>query len=449
MKTKILGLLFIVLMSISKAQNPILQGFADPHMKVWNGRMYISVGKDLGPEIKKFTMPYWAIYSTDDMMNWRLETQIDPGDTYIGAGKTDCWATDIVTADGKYYFYFSNGGRETGAMVSDKPNGPYVDVLGKPMIPFGSYKNFEYDPTLFTDDDGKHYIIFGRDGQLKGRGMYHYMIAPLAKDMMSFAEPPKNLLTDSKYGFGEENRARDHQYFHKYKDTYYLSCAGAYRTSKNIYGPYTNLKNTGQDGGHSSFCEFNGQWYHMYEWTCQPYGNRLYRQIVVTYLHYKDNGEMVSDPAFLQGTASAQEGIYYKTGVGNYCADWKRIEAEWFFKREGKLEKRESPTGGFEIRNIYNGDFLIFPHVSGMKRHSGIRFCVSSAAKRAAVIEIRLDNPQGKLIGKCLLKSNGSWDRYDMRSCKLTNDAGTNDLCFVFRGDNDEELVRLDYFSLD
>lgn len=167
----------------------------------------------------------------------------------------------------------------------------------------------------------------------------------------------------------------------------------------------------------------------------------------MTYLHYKDNGDMVSDPAFLQATAVAKEGKYYKTGVGNYNASWEKIEAEWFFKREGNLVKRESPKGGFEIRNITNNDYLVFPQVHDLKSNATINFNLSSAAARGARIEVRLDNPHGKLLGTCRIPDTGSWNTYKTISCKLKNDASTANLCFIFKG-SAQEMARLDWFNI-
>lgn len=429
------------------AANPILSGYADPHMKIWNGRMYISVGKDKDPEIKGFCMPHWSIYSSDDLVRWIKETDIDPKDTYIGEAINNCWATDIAMRGDNYYFYFSKGGAETGLMVADRPSGPWRDVLNKPFIAAESSVNHEYDPTLFEDDDRAHYIIFGRDG-FDGKHLLHYQIARLSDDMLSLAEPPRDLRTDSPFGFGEENRARDHQYFHKHNGLYYLSCAGAYRTSTNIYGPFTNLRMSGQNPGHSSFVEYNGQTYHMFEFTCEPYGNRSYRQVSLIYVHYKDNGDMVDDPLFIQGVSKQQRGKYYATGVANYEAGWEKIEAEWFFKRTGALVKSEGPSDGFELRNIRNGDSLSFPKVKGLRTNSRVSFRVSSANPQGGTIHVHLDNPSGALLGSCPVPSTQGWDNYQEISAELVNAAGSADLCLVFEGGEDE-LMRLDWMRFE
>lgn len=420
------------------AQNPIVTGFADPAMRIFNGKMYMVVGRDKGPESKNFQMPYWSIISSSDLRNWKVECYIDPKDTYLGSGYMGCWAADVTFKDGKYYFYFSNSGSETGVLVADKINGPYVDVLKKPFLSKNMSKNHEYDPTAFTDEDGKKYIIYGRDGQIHG-DLLHYQIAKLGDDMLSLAETPKDLITSEPFGFGNNNRARDHQYFHKYKDTYYLSCGGVYMTAKNIYGPYTKPRETGQNTGHASFTDYNGQTYHAWEWTCDPFDNRVYRQVMMTYLHYKDNGDMVDDMDFVQS------GKYYANGVGSYNSRWDKIEAEWYFKKSENAKKKESPNGGFELQNLKDGDYLNYPSMKDLNKNVSINFLISSQ-NGGGKIEIRQGSVSGKLLGSCIIPKTGSFSKYKLISTKLDNAAGTEDLYFLFKGGNDE-LVRFDSFN--
>lgn len=240
MKRKILigiSVLLINLQTVVLAQNPVLVGWADPATQVWDGKMYMAVGKDRAPGLKHFEMTQWAIYSSEDLMNWKLETDILPGQTYLGEGYEGCWASDITKKEDNFYFYFSNKNTATGVLVSEKADGPHVDVLQNPMVPADLTINNEYDPTVFTDDDGQRYLIMGRDG-MRGKDLVHYQIARLNDDMVSLAEIPRDMITDREYGFGTEKTAPDHSYFHKYQDTYYLSLGSTYVTSKNIYSPY-------------------------------------------------------------------------------------------------------------------------------------------------------------------------------------------------------------------
>ena len=436
----LMSVLLVVLFfnsAIIKADNPIIQTYADPHMKIWNGKMYISVGKDKAPDNKTCLMPYWSIFSSTDLINWTNEKNIMPAETYLGAGYEGCWATDITTRNGKYYFYFSNHNEGIGVLVADSPKGPFIDVLKKPLV-VGQTK---YDPTVFTDDDGQYYLIFGRDGGFNGK-IIHYQIARLNKDMISFAEPPRDLLTDNQYGFGNEKAAKDENYLHKHNGIYYLSCSENYVTSTSLYGPYTNFRKAGDFGvaGHSSYNEYNGQCYLAWENTCDPYGNRRYRQIMLTYLHYKDNGNMVDDPFFIKN------GKGYAFGVGQYNAKWDTIQAEWFFKISGSAKKRDCPNGGFEIQNIKNGDYLNFPNMKNLSANATINFRLSSENSKGSTIEIRKDSEKGEILGTCKVASTGSWKTYQTVSCKLKNEAGTANLYFVFKGKNDE-LIHLDWFN--
>ncbi len=444
---KFFPFLYIIIFSLKiNAQNPIIPGHADPHMRVYDGKMYISVGRDKSPTNEVCYMDNWSIFSSTDLVNWKLETIVDPKDTHLGKGYEFCWATDMTTKNGKYYLYASERYHATSVFVADKPNGPYKDVLGKSLIPENLSENHEYDPSILIDDDGSQYIVFGRDGQ-QGKNLFHYQIAKLNEDMVSFEEP-RDLLTDAAFGFGEKNRARDHQYIHKYNGLYYLSCAGAYRTSLNIYGPYENERHTGQEEGHSSYSVFNGQTYHSFESTDQRYSNRKYRQVSLAYLHYKDNGDMITDPLFFQGRDKASNGKYFENGVGRYDANWPKIEAEWFFKKEGALVKKEAPNGGFQIQNIQNGDALYFPKVRNLKDKNSITFTIASLNKPEGTIEIHEKTIDGKLLGICSIPKTADYKTYKEISCDLSGiSADEVNLVFVFKG-NTGELLRLDSFKI-
>jgi len=76
------------------AANPILQGYADPAVRVWDGRADLAVGKDLSPTAKGFAMPYWAIHATTKMVAWRLGEIIGSSlVAYMGKGNLCGWAS--------------------------------------------------------------------------------------------------------------------------------------------------------------------------------------------------------------------------------------------------------------------------------------------------------------------------------------------------------------------
>jgi hypothetical protein len=52
------------------------------------------------------------------------------------------------------------------------------------------------------------------------------------------------------------------------------------------------------------------------------------------------------------------------------------------------------------------------------------------------------------LLGTCSVPNTGGWTNYTSLRCKLNNEAGTLDLCLVFKGAG-AELMRLDWFRTD
>jgi len=58
------------------AANPILPGYADPAVRVWDGRAHLAVGKAFSPTAKGFAMPDWAGYSSTIKVDWGQEKSL-------------------------------------------------------------------------------------------------------------------------------------------------------------------------------------------------------------------------------------------------------------------------------------------------------------------------------------------------------------------------------------
>jgi hypothetical protein len=111
------------------------------------------------------------------------------------------------------------------------------------------------------------------------------------------------------------------------------------------------------------------------------------------------------------------------------------------------LKKKESPNGGFEITDIYDGSYLYYPNIHNLSENSTIYFYASCGIKEGCTIEVREGSPVGNLLGICNPSYSHGFNRYAIYSCSLKNKAGTNSLCFVFRG-KESELLRLDFFRI-
>ena len=255
-------------------------GISDPHAMVIDNTCYLFTGHDVGFGINDWVMPDWRIYSSQDLIEWRHVGTISPADNYMGAGNTNCWAGDITERNGKYYWFFSNHNKETGVMAADKPEGPYCDVLGGPLVD-------SFDPSIFIEDDGTPYIIYGRE---------NYRIAPLKESMTELAEEPQTLAIDRMDIFPRT----DKNSLHKHNGIYYLSCSGYYAISKNLFGPYKYHglvgSGLGLDSGyaHGDFFEWKGRWYHVWCRYRDRSVDRI-RDCFIAPVNYDADGTMCDD----------------------------------------------------------------------------------------------------------------------------------------------------------
>ena len=392
--------------------NPIFrrQGVCDPHMHPFMGRMYVYCTHDIADSrvTQNMVMKDWIIVSSEDMVSWRVESCPRPEDTYIGPCE-ECWATDGAERNGKYYFYFSQGMSTTGVMVSDDPGRGFIDALGRPLLPRGLTPTFSYDPTVFTDDDGTPYIMFGTPVWVGGDSYY---IARLNEDMISLAEAPRKVLVN--------DDADDKPSLHRYKDTYYLSWASHYATSSSVYGPYTYRGFTGASTDHGNFVQWRGQWFQAFT-IFDPYTFR--RGTGICYVHYRDNGEMVTDQ------------LIREYGVGQYEGSWNKIEAEWYMEARGDAEKIELKHGGFGVR-LGDGGSIRFPNVHDVPENAGFGIFAGVGKEAEGTLEIREKSEDGRLLGTCPPEHREDHLIVDYAHyyTTLRNEGGKTDLCLVYRG---------------
>ncbi|NQZ79071.1 MAG: family 43 glycosylhydrolase, partial [Ekhidna sp.] len=117
----------------SFSQKAILPDFhADPSAHKWDGKYWIYPSTD-EPESKSWReMRRWHCYSSTDLVSWTNEGEIFNLDSVSWADYA-AYAPDAMKWKGKYYFFFP-AAYNIGVAISDKPNGPFQDALGKPLI---------------------------------------------------------------------------------------------------------------------------------------------------------------------------------------------------------------------------------------------------------------------------------------------------------------------------
>lgn len=254
--------LFILLIGFLlnlSAQAPIFPHLytADPSARVFNDTLFVYPSHDQD-QATWFSMEDYHVFSTVDMENWT-----DHGVAFsvndVNWASKYAWAPDCVQANGKYYFYYPFEQDYIGVAVSDKPSGPFVDPLGKPLISRETdgvvAPRDLIDPGAFIDDDGQAYLYFGQN---------KVNVVKLNKDMISF--DGKVQILEGTDGFFEAI------WMHKYQETYYLSYSGRgkilYCTADNPLGPFTYqgeiLDKVNSITNHHSIVEYKGQWYLFY-----------------------------------------------------------------------------------------------------------------------------------------------------------------------------------------
>lgn len=404
-------------------KNPIIRGrgVCDPHMRVFNDKVYLYASHDQSIENETFCMKDWQIWSSADFIKWELEETIHPEDTFMGESDA-CWAVDAIEKDGKYFYYFSNGNTQTGVAVSDEPGGPFKDALGKPLLDGTLTPTREYDPAVFRDDDGTYYLVFGAPAWCYGEGGYY--IARLNEDMISLAEVPRKIELD--------HEADDKASLNKINGTYYLTFASYYAISDNVYGPYKMVGNTGASIDHGSYFEWNNQLFNAFT-VCDTV--EYFRASGICYVHVRKNKELVVDPLIVE------------YGVGQYDANWNRIEAEWYMKSRN-LKKLENPRYGFDVSCKEEGA-LFFPNIRNLKRNMGISFLTACDCPAGAVIEVHRGEEAGELLGSYEVPCTKGllWRNYKTVSGKISGLEEVSSMSFVLKLKGKGEL-RLDYFRL-
>jgi len=422
---------------------PVHEGITDPHIRVYDGVAYMTACHDRSIDNEWFDIDHWVMYSSADLVNWKLEYSLHPEETYIGKPYNQCWATDFIKRNGKYYWYFSEHNHGVGVMVAEAPEGPWEDPLGEPLLKEGLVPTDPYDPGI-VEYDGDCYIVFG---------VWNFYLARLNEDMISLAEQPKKITIRNPRGpynldgMNKEHPTDDKPCIHLYKGKFYLSWGCFYAMSDNIYGPYEYIDAILNDssfaegykeptwptgfrqGRHGSFFEMHNQWYFSYDDMSQT-GNRFFRSSFISYVHYKENGEIA--PIRVNGT-----------GVGQYDAKHGSIEAEDYFKAS-QINKMENKEGGFKVTDIGHDDFLTFPNIYGLEQKSKIEF--KATGLQDVTVEVHHDSPEGEILASYKLKKQKGKNRSEFYEFDFPAREGAVSICFVFKGGKNNLLI-FDSFS--
>lgn len=173
--------LFLYTSTFSQSKNPVIDGwYADPEAIIFGKKYWI---------FPTYSAPYeqqvfFDAFSSPDLVNWTKHERILDTSSVKWA-KRAMWAPAIVQKGKQYFLFFGANDIQSdnelggiGVAVADKPEGPYRDHIGKPLIDKFHNGAQPIDQFVFLDKDGQYYIIYG--------GWRHCNIAKLNNDFTGF-----------------------------------------------------------------------------------------------------------------------------------------------------------------------------------------------------------------------------------------------------------------------
>jgi beta-xylosidase len=162
------------------SSNPVFPGwYADPEGIIFNNTYWI---------YPTYSAPYdkqvfMDAFSSRDLVRWTKHSRVlDTAN--VKWVKRALWAPSIIQKDNRFFLFFGGNDIQSdneyggiGVAVADKPEGPFKDHLGKPLI--DKFHNGAQPIDQFVFHDGEtYYLIYG--------GWRHCNIAQLNNDFTGF-----------------------------------------------------------------------------------------------------------------------------------------------------------------------------------------------------------------------------------------------------------------------
>lgn len=300
--------IFIILVSLTygcthKIQysgNPLFPGwYADPEGTGYDGTFWI---------FPTYSAPYeeqvfMDAFSSDDLTDWERHEKIIDTSAIKWAEKA-MWAPSVIRHNGKYFLFFGandiQSDDETGGIgiaVADKPEGPYRDYLGKPLIDKFYNGAQPIDQFVFEDSDGKLYLIYG--------GWRHCNIVRL-KDDLTGIEPLADgtlfrEITPEGYVEGPFMFIRNGKYYFMWSEGGWTGpdYSVAYAIGDSPFGPFERIDRILQQdlsiatgAGHHSVIRVPGteKYYIVYHRRPLNEKDRNSREVCIDKLEFFENG---------------------------------------------------------------------------------------------------------------------------------------------------------------
>ncbi len=408
--------------------NPLLpvQFFIpDVEARQWHdGRIYLYGSYDISGDTI-YCSRELHVFSSPDMREWTDHGVSFRAADMHGNRESQLYAPDCMCINGRYYLCYCSSGGSEGIAVSDSPYGPFRDAYG-----VEGADGDGIDPAILLDDDGKVTYFWGQF-ELRGARM---------KADLTGIEPStlvKPLLTEARDGFheGASIRERNGIYYLVYTDiSRGRATSMAYATSRSPLGPYEKggiiIDNTGCDpetwNNHGSIAEFNDSWYIFYHRSSQ--GSKFSRRVCVEPIHFNADGSIDEVEMTTQGASDPLDATH-------------RLEASRACLLSGQVRTATSPPDAYvdqwreHLTWIHNGDWAAYKYLDFGEGARSLHIRASSLSYGGR-IEVRLDEPDGRLISVCDVPHTGGWEKWTTLISSVNSPVnGVHALYLCFTGD--------------
>lgn len=418
------------------AQRPIIQTkyTADPAPMVYNDTVFLYTTHD-EDDAEGFKMQDWLLYTSTDMVNWTDHGVVASLKSFDWVKRDNgAWAEQVVERNGKFYMYCPIHGNGIGVLVSDSPYGPFKDPLGKPLVWQKEHWD-DIDPTVFIDEDGQAYMYWGNPN-------CYYV--KLNEDMISYSGDIVKLKeTPEHYQEGP--------WFYKRNGHYYLAFASTccpegigYAMSDSPTGPWKTkgyiMRPTERTrGNHPGIMDYKGKSYvfglnyDLLKLETNTHYER--RSVSVAEMHYNEDGTIQEVP-YWADTKLEQIGTFNP---------FRKVEAEIMAWGYG-LKTAPNADKSLSVVDVNNGEYICVRGVN-FGKNKARRFEVSALPLEGGNLKIRLDAPDGKIVGNVNIPQGNETSKYELYSCEVNAVSGIHDLYLSFEGENNKDLFELDYWK--
>jgi hypothetical protein len=321
--------------STAEAGNPFVSGwYADPDVAVYNNTYWVFPTSSRPYD----EQTYLDAFSSTDLITWTKHPNVLTTATVSWARRA-VWAPAPVTRNGKYYLYFGandiqnnsqSGG--IGVGVADRPEGPYSDAIGRPLISQFVNGAQPIDQDVFIDDDGQAYMYYG--------GWGHANVVKLNSDMTSlgrFADGSTyKEITPSNYTEGSQMFKRGGKYYLMWSEGYWggPDYSVSYAMSSSPTGPFNKIsKVLTQDSsvatgsGHNAVINVPGTdiWYIVYHRRPLSETDANHRQLAYDRMTFNGDGTIQPVSMKVKDNFADNNAIGWKT----YGSSWSTTGGQY------------------------------------------------------------------------------------------------------------------------